>query len=263
MEKNSSSGDFREPRFFLFLLAILLVAVLLFYCITSLVTSVGYQTFAEAENPAGPAPAEGETSAFTVILDAGHGGEDPGAVANGLNEKELNLSIATKVAIFLKLSGCNVVLTRSDDRLLYNSGEENRKKYYDLYNRLQFAEGYSDAIFVSIHMNKFPMESCKGLQTFYSVNDPRSTALAEALQNASTLVTPGNRRTIKSDNKTIFLLKNLQMPAVIVECGFLSNTEDAQNLADAEYQNKLAFALASGIGQYCTQMQEEKAKTTP
>ena len=252
----SASFDFREPRIFLILFTVLLVAVLLFYCITSMVTSVGYQTFAEAEHPAGLL--EGESFALTIILDAGHGGEDPGAVANGLDEKVLNLSITNKIAEFLKLSGYNVVLTRSDDRLLYNSGEENRKKYYDLYNRLKFAETFSDAIFISIHMNKFPMESCKGLQTFYSMNDPRSAVLAEALQSASTLVMPDNRRTIKSDNRTIFLLKNLQIPAVIVECGFLSNSQDAHNLADAEYQDKLAFALASGIGQYCEKIQEEK-----
>lgn len=262
MKKNadtpSASFDFREPRIFLFLLTILLVAVLLFYCITSMVTSVGYQTFAEAEHPAEHLESEGESSAFTIILDAGHGGEDPGAVANGLDEKVLNLSITNKIAEFLKLSGYHVVLTRSDDRLLYNSGEENRKKYYDLYNRLKFARVFSDAIFISIHMNKFPMESCKGLQTFYSMNDPRSAVLAEALQGASTLVMPDNHRTIKSDNRTIFLLKNLQIPAVIVECGFLSNTQDAQNLSDASYQDKLAFALASGIGQYCEKMQEEK-----
>lgn len=255
-ETSSESLDFREPRIFLFLLSVLLVAVLLFYCVTSLVTSVGYQTFAEAENPA--VLSEGKTSAFTIILDAGHGGEDPGAVANGLDEKVLNLSITTKIADFLKLSGYNVVLTRSDDRLLYNSGEENRKKYYDLYNRLKFAEGFSDAIFISIHMNKFPMESCKGLQTFYSMNDPRSAVLAEALQSASTLVMPDNHRTIKPDNRTIFLLKNLQIPSVIVECGFLSNAQEAQNLADAAYQDKLAFALAGGIGQYCEKIQEEK-----
>ncbi|MCH5183345.1 MAG: N-acetylmuramoyl-L-alanine amidase [Oscillospiraceae bacterium] len=254
-EKSFAPHDFREPRIFLFLLATVLIAVLLFYCITSLVTSVGYQAFAEAEHPAGLLA--GETSAFTIILDAGHGGEDPGAVANGLDEKVLNLSITNKIAEFLKLSGYNVVLTRSDDRLLYNSGEETRKKYYDLYNRLKIAEAYSDAIFISIHMNKFPMESCQGLQTFYSMNDPRSAMLAEALQSSSTLVMPDNRRTIKSDNRTIFLLKNLQIPAVIVECGFLSNSQDAHNLADAEYQDKLAFALAAGIGQYCEKMQEE------
>lgn len=259
-KENPSSFDFKEPRIFLALLAVVLVAVLLFYCITSLITSVGYQTFAEAGSatPAS-ASAEGERTAFTIILDAGHGGEDPGAVANGLNEKELNLSIVNKMAAFLKLSGCNVVLTRSDDRLLYNSGEENRKKYYDLYNRLQFAKEYPDAVFISIHMNKFPMESCKGLQTFYSMNDPRSATLAEVLQEASMLAIPDNRRTIKSDNRTIFLLKNLQMPAVIVECGFLSNGEEAQKLADPSYQNKLAFALASGIGEYCTAIQEESA----
>lgn len=253
-----SSSEFREPRFFLVLLSVVLVAVLVFYFITSMVTSVGYHAFAEAD--ADPA---GESPGFTIILDAGHGGEDPGAVANGLNEKDLNLQIALKTAAFLRLSGCSVVLTRSEDRLLYNSGEESRKKYYDLHNRLKFAEDYPDAIFVSIHMNKFPMENCQGLQTFYSVNDPRSALLAEALQSSSTLVMPDNRRTIKSDNKTIFLLKNLKMPAVIVECGFLSNTTDAEHLADKSYQDELAFALASGIGRYCEAVREDGGAASP
>ncbi len=253
--KNTKSFDFKEPRIVLFLIAVVMIAILLFYCIASLITSVGYQTFEEAGGEAVAASVEG--SVFTIILDAGHGGEDPGAVDHDLNEKDLNLAITIKIAEFLKLSGCNVILTRSEDRLLYNSGEENRKKYYDLYNRLKLAESYSNAVFISIHMNKFPDASCKGLQTFYSLNHPQSEVLAEILQQASKLVMPNNQRMIKPDQNSIFLLKELQMPAVLVECGFLSNDQDAANLSDPIYQNKLAFALSCGIGKFLEEQDVE------
>ena len=159
--------NFREPRFFLVFLTILIAAVILFYFIASMITSVGYQTFAEAGKIQ-----SNSVNTITVILDAGHGGEDPGAIANGVTEKEINLAVTKKIAVFLKLSGYNVLLTRENDRLLYNDGEEVRKKFFDLYNRVKIAAGETNAVFISIHMNKFPLESCKGLQTFYSKNHP-------------------------------------------------------------------------------------------
>lgn len=251
MSAPSSNSSFREPRIVLGITTVLLVLLGLFYCIASLVTSVGYQTFAEAERQSAVAANTSHPEApITIILDAGHGGEDPGAIDHGVLEKELNLAITTKLAQFLQLSGNPVILTRSDDRLLYNSGEENRKKYYDLYNRWQLTKRYEPAVFISIHMNKFPSASCKGMQTFYSLNHPDSEQLAEYLQNASKLVMPDNRRLIKSDQNTIFLLKNLKIPAVLIECGFLSNAEEAANLSDSEYQDRLAFALYCGISAY-------------
>lgn len=247
--------NFKEPRIFLLIVTIILIAVVLFYFIASMITSVGYQAYAEAEQAI---PTEQPSlESFTIILDAGHGGEDPGAVVGDLEEKALNLQITTKLATFLDLSGYNVLLTRSEDRLLYNSGEENRKKYYDLYNRLKIAENYEYAIFISLHINKFPSAECKGLQTFYSLNHPQSEALAESLQQASKLLMTDNRRTIKSDQKTIFLLKELQIPAVLVECGFLSNANDAKNLSNQEYQNMLAFSLYCGISNYIEEQKIE------
>lgn len=234
--------NFKEPRIFLILLTILTVAVILFYFVASMVTSVGYQTFAAAETDN-----HSQKTLPTIILDAGHGGEDPGAIANGVIEKEINLSVVEKIADFLKLSGYPVVLTRTEDRLLYNSGEENQKKYYDLYNRVRIAKGESTPVFVSIHMNKFPMESCFGLQSFYSLNNVWSKHLAEKIQEASKLAIPSNTRVSKPDENTIFVLKHLDTPAVLVECGFLSNTEEASLLSTEAYKEELAFSIYNGI----------------
>ena len=245
---------FLEPKLFLALVTVLLILVVLFYCVTSMIISVGYQTFANAVNP--DTSCEGLHS-ITVVLDAGHGGEDPGAVANQIVEKELNLAITDKLAAFFRLSGYRVVLTRSEDRLLYNSGEEDRKKYYDLYNRLKIAESYDNAVFVSIHMNKFSMEECKGLQTFYTDINSNSVLLAQSIQSHALLLDDSNHRQPKDSKELIFLLKNLKIPSVLVECGFISNPSEAQNLSEEEYQNQLAFSMYCGICAFLEEYQVE------
>lgn len=253
--KERNQISFSEPRVFLVLLSALLVAIVLFYCIVSMITSVGYNTSTDAKQSV-PIAQEKKQS-ITIVLDAGHGGEDPGAVTNNLIEKELNLSIVSKLAEFFKLTDYRVVLTRSDDRLLYNNGEESRKKYYDLYNRLKIAESYESSVFVSIHMNKFPLESCKGLQSFYSMNNTSSKLLAESIQSVSKLLLPDNQRLAKSDEGQIYLLKHLQVPAVLVECGFLSNSIEANLLCDEDYQRQLAFILFCGISNFIKEYEVE------
>lgn len=240
-----SQSNFKEPRFFLVALTILIAAVILFYFIASMITSVGYQTFAEVGNFKSTSKIP-----ITIIIDPGHGGEDPGATDNNVTEKEINLLVAQKIASFLRLSGHSVIMTRTEDRLLYNDGEEARKKYFDLYNRVKIAAGEPNAIFVSIHMNKFPLESCYGLQTFYSSNNPQSEALAVMLQDSSKLLDPNNKRLAKPDHDTIFVLKSLKIPSVLVECGFLSNPEEAKLLATESYQEQLAFAICCGINKF-------------
>ena len=220
-----------------------------------MITSVGYQTYANADGVLiGSEPQT--VSKITIIIDAGHGGEDPGAVANGSTEKDLNLSVSKKLATYLTLSGYHVIMTRTDDRLLYNDGEEAQKKYFDLYNRVELAESFDNSIFISIHMNKYPLESCKGLQTFYSTNNELSTVLATWIQNTSKALMPNNNRQIKADQGTIFLLKNLKIPAILVECGFLSNKEEALLLTKDAYQNKLALVLSSGIINYIKESEQ-------
>lgn len=240
------SNVYKETRVALYILTALLVFSLVFYFFASMFTSMGYKGYKRAKE----ANATKNETALTIVIDAGHGGEDPGATVNGIDEKSLNLEIATLLSDILTENGHNVVLTRTDDVLLYNPGEESRKKYYDIRNREAIAESYSNSIFVSLHMNKFPASYCKGLQTFYSENNPKSKVLADLIQKDITLLQTDNKRTIKSGNSTIYLMENLNMPAVLIECGFLSNPEEASLLQNKEYKKSLTLSIYCSISDY-------------
>ncbi len=181
---------------------------------------------------------------LTVIIDAGHGGIDGGAEANGLIEKDLNLLIANKLREFLTLMNVNTVMTRDADIMLGDN------KSQDLKARLEIAENTSNCIFVSIHMNKFPQNSVHGLQTFYSSSTNGSAKLAQCIQDACKAIDKDNNRKIKPDGGNIFILENTTKTAVLVECGFISNYNDASSLSSDEYQNKLAFCIYLGIKNY-------------
>ena len=194
-----------------------------------------------------------EQSRCTVVIDAGHGGEDSGAVSSGnVYEKDLNLEIALKLGEYLEASGYSVVYTRTEDKLLYTE-EENIKglrKINDLKNRTLIANSYSDAILVSIHMNSFGMESCSGLQVYYGTNDPTSQTLAESVQGEVVKrLQSTNKRKVKP-GKDIYVLENSTNPAILVECGFLSNPEECEKLCEKEYQKELSFAILCGIIEY-------------
>lgn len=192
---------------------------------------------------------------LTVILDAGHGGEDGGAVgANGVLEKDLNLSIALRLRALLEANGIRVVLTRSTDTLLYDRNVDfhGRKKALDLAARKNIAESTEKCVFVSIHMNAFPLTKYQGLQVWYSKNHPASLTLARSVQEMTkVLLQPTNDRPVKAATSSIYLLHHIQSPAILIECGFLSNPEEAALLASEEYREKLAFllflALSDGI----------------
>ncbi|MBQ8287895.1 MAG: N-acetylmuramoyl-L-alanine amidase [Clostridia bacterium] len=197
----------------------------------------------------------GETSTRPVIiLDAGHGGEDSGAIGvDGVLEKDLNLSLTLRLRDLLIFEGWEVVLTRSDDRLLYNPETALSHKVQDLKTRLDYGARYPDAVFVSIHMNKFPAESCKGLQVYYSPNHASSVTLAERIQSdVKSYLSPDNRRLSKKATTSIFILNRIRIPAVLVECGFISNREEASLLSDDGYQKKLAAVLATSMyNEFC------------
>lgn len=193
-----------------------------------------------------------ETERVTcVVLDAGHGGEDGGAVsADGAVEKDLNLQISFLIKEMLETNGIKVVMTRETDTLLYdkNADYQGRKKVLDLAARKKIAEETVNSVFVSIHMNTYPLKSCRGLQVWYSPNHPRSKELAKNIQkSARELVQPENQRTVKPATSGIYLLHKLHTPAVLVECGFLSSPEEARLLTDSEYQKQLAFSIFSAI----------------
>ncbi|MCQ2430033.1 MAG: N-acetylmuramoyl-L-alanine amidase [Clostridia bacterium] len=186
----------------------------------------------------------------TVVLDAGHGGEDGGASsAQGLLEKDVNLAVALYLRDYLEAAGIPVVMTRTEDKLLYdrNVDFDGRKKVLDLNARLHTAQAVPESLFVSIHMNSFPQKKYSGTQVWYSVKDPRSMEAASAVQSRSILLDPFNHRRIKPAGSNIFLLDRLETPGILIEGGFMSNTHEAELLGTEEYQKKLAFILFTGI----------------
>ena len=233
-----------------------------FCCISALFTASYLQQYKHQSKPsATSAPQE-----YTVILDAGHGGEDGGASsASGALEKDINLAITMSLRDLLVASGVRVVLTRSEDILLYDKSVDyhGRKKALDLAARRKIAEETPYAIFVSIHMNAFPQTQYKGLQVWYSKNDPCSLTLAQSVQQlASEQLQPENDRRVKAATSSIYLLHHLRCPAILVECGFLSNPEEASLLATEEYQNKLAFLLFLAISDGMTKISSEIATSS-
>lgn len=192
-------------------------------------------------------------SGKTVVLDAGHGVPDEGAQSsNGTTEAETNLKIALKVQNLLEQSGCNVILTRSDENAIYDldSNTLKQKKISDIRNRVKIGNESSADIFVSIHLNKIPQSQYYGWQCFYKPNNEQSTKLAKQLQeNLNKSIQKENKRVaMKLD--TVYIMKHVEIPISIVECGFLSNPEEEKQLLDDSYQNKLAWGIYNGIQEY-------------
>ena len=184
-----------------------------------------------------------------VVIDAGHGGEDSGAVANSVLEKDINLEIALKLRDMLKASGIEVKMIRESDVSIYDtaSGTIRERKVSDLKNRVKIVNNNKKNILVSIHQNKFEQSKYSGAQMFYSTNNDKSQILAENIRKSITgLIQPEN----KKGGSDIYLLNKATVPAVIVECGFISNEEEAKNLSNEEYQSKMAFAIYCGILEY-------------
>ncbi|MBQ7504078.1 MAG: N-acetylmuramoyl-L-alanine amidase [Ruminococcus sp.] len=189
---------------------------------------------------------------ITIVLDAGHGGEDGGAVANGIIEKDINLSITNKLCALFKTAGFNVKFTRTNDAMLNSEGSTLReRKLSDMKNRLSMFNSSEKNVVISIHQNKFTQEQYSGTQIFYSPNNENSAKLSEAIkENIVSLIQPQNKRETKKADNNIYLLYNANVPAVIVECGFISNAQEALKLKDNDYQNKIAFAVFSGFLEY-------------
>lgn len=188
---------------------------------------------------------------YTVVLDAGHGGEDGGASsASGILEKDLNLTIAKQLGEYLEQCGIRVIYTRTEDILLYDKTQDyqGRKKILDLAARYQIARACENGVFVSIHMNAFPQTQYSGLQVYYSPHHPLSESLAAKIQkNVKEQLDTDNQRKIKKADSSIYLLDRLEKPAILIECGFLSNKAEAEKLANAEYQEQLTAIIGQSI----------------
>ena len=192
-------------------------------------------------------------SGKTVVLDAGHGVPDEGAQSsNGTTEAETNLKIALKVQNLLEQSGCNVILTRSDENAIYDldSNTLKQKKISDIRNRVKIGNESSADIFVSIHLNKIPQSQYYGWQCFFKPDNEQSIKLAKKLQeNLNKSIQKENKRVpMKLD--TVYIMKHVEIPISIVECGFLSNPEEEKQLLDDNYQNRLAWGIYTGIQEY-------------
>lgn len=189
-----------------------------------------------------------------IIIDAGHGGFDGGAVAqDGTVEKDINLKIAIKVEEFLKVNGFKVIMTRTEDRGTEDNSNAqiSERKKSDMQNRLKLIENNSSAVYISIHLNKFTTSAASGTQVFYSANNKKSKVLAQKIQSSIIeMLQKDNDRVIKPGGNNSYLLKKATIPAVIVECGFLSNKRELELLKSDEYQTKISFAIASGILEY-------------
>lgn len=185
-----------------------------------------------------------------VVIDAGHGGDDPGKVGiNGAKEKDVNLQIAMKVKAFLEANDIEVVMTRETDDGLYDRNASN-KKVQDMKNRIELIDRTKPTVVVSIHQNSYPEEYVHGAQVFFYSGSVEGQKLASILQeNLVKKADPENKRQIKA-NDSYYLLKKTAIPIVIVECGFLSNYEEAEKLCTEGYQEKIAWAVQTGILQY-------------
>lgn len=188
---------------------------------------------------------------LTLIIDAGHGGEDGGAVApDGSLEKDYNLDIALRLINLLKIYGYNVVPTRTHDAMTCDDGlkTQREKKISDIRNRLKLLNSFSNPVYISIHQNKFADSTQKGSQVFYSKNNQLSKSLANEIQKSIVLnLQNENQRKIKQSGTEIYLLYHSTVPSVLVECGFLSNSDDLSKLKNIEYRNELSIAIADGI----------------
>lgn len=193
-------------------------------------------------------------SARTLVIDAGHGGFDGGAVgSSGTTEQDINLSIAQRVQALAGFFGVRTALTRADENALdYDSSRSIREnKVADIRAREQIVRETSDPVFVSIHLNKFSDAQYRGAQVFYSPNHAGSKTLAELLQaSLADGCDPANTRQAKRAENTIYLMNQLECPAVIVECGFLSNPAEEQLLNDTGYHKKIAASIVTGYLRY-------------
>ncbi len=188
-----------------------------------------------------------------VVIDAGHGGEDCGAVGTtGVYEKVLNMQISLEIGEALKSRGYTVVYTRTEDKLLYTSAENIKgiRKISDLKNRCKIANSYPDAMFISVHMNSYSEAKYQGLQVYYAESKPESSALAGKIQaNVRSRLQKNNKRQIKK-GEGIYVLENTEPVSVLVECGFLTNDAECKKLSEKEYQKQLSFAIVCGIIEY-------------
>jgi N-acetylmuramoyl-L-alanine amidase len=192
---------------------------------------------------------------YTLVIDPGHGGEDGGATCKGKKESEINLAISQKLEALCLFCGVEYVMTRDSEDIDYPDDLKttSERKVYDQNHRLELINSTENAVLISIHQNKFVSSSPRGPQAFFAKTDG-SEELAKLVQaSMNTVLYPGNRRIATRIQDSIYLMKNVECPAVLAECGFISNPAEAELLVQDDYQTKLALCLFSS---YCIYIQQ-------
>lgn len=189
-----------------------------------------------------------------IVIDAGHGGEDGGTQSDdGVLEKDINLAISKKLEKILKRYGFQTVMIRESDKMIYDEGSDTvrKRKTSDLHNRMKVMENNPGCVFLSIHQNHFGESKYSGAQVFYCKGQEGSDLLAESIQNSIVnSLQKDNTRQIKVCDSSVYLINEAVSTAVMVECGFLSNREEAERLNDNTYQYEMALAIAKGLVNY-------------
>lgn len=227
----------------------LIYIILLIALITIVIMTILYNNYHEAKEIFLP------ISNRVVAIDPGHGGVDPGAVSkSGLAEDKVNLEIALKLKRFIEQSGGIAILTREDDKGLYTdkSTTLGQKKVEDLHNRRKLIEDSDAEIFVSIHLNSFTSARYYGAQAFYSESNEENQGLAYTLQEELKNVLDEENNRQPSIREDVYIIKDMSMPSVLIEAGFLSNENEARLLDTEEYQEKIAWSIYAGIMKYLT-----------
>lgn len=207
-------------------------------------------------------PIFSKSNGKTIVLDAGHGDPDGGAVgAAGTVESTLNLAVAKKLKNQLEKRGFTIVMTREDEKGIYTkeSASIKEKKKEDMYNRMEIANSSGADLFISIHMNLFQDSKYRGAEVLYAEKFENALLLAELIQSEIAAIDPKNQtRTVKKADSSLYLMKNAEIPAVLVECGFISNPEEEKLLNDKDYQERIAAAICDGIMEYYRSIEGRK-----
>ena len=222
--------------------------ILLLFCLTLLLTGMILASFRRINSVSAGAAAPFSP---VVVLDAGHGGFYGGAQGqDGTVEKEINLAVTQKIDCLASLCGFETVMIRDADCSIEEEGVTGirNRKVSDIHRRLDIAEEYPEALFLSIHQNHFPQEKQWGTQVFYGPKHPESRLLAERIQkNVIQILQPENRRAVKEAQQNLYILSRASNPAVMVECGFLSNRDECARLCRPDYQQQLAFVIVRSM----------------
>lgn len=214
---------------------------------------LGYFVLSRGVPTAAPTPM-GNT---VVVIDPGHGGEDGGAVApDGTEEADINLAVAQRLDLLLRFLGQETVLLRDSDISLHDPSAATirEKKVSDIHNRVDTINSLEHPVLISVHQNFFPSSKYRGAQVFYGGNPLSQPWAEQTRKNLQSCLDPDNKREAKSIDRGIYLMNHISCPALLIECGFLSNPEERWLLKDSNYQTSLAVVIA---GSYLQRTQEE------